>query len=99
MQALLGIIRKLKDDGIVVVFVSHKLAEVLEVCEEVFVLRNGQNVAQGPAQDFDAASLTRHMTGRMFRRRGQFLNIDQAETLLVVDCLAKRVPLMTSVLR
>ncbi|MAL04724.1 MAG: lipase, partial [Rhodobiaceae bacterium] len=64
VQALLGIIRKLKDDGIAVVFVSHKLAEVLEVCEEVFVLRNGQNVAQGPAQDFDAASLTRHMTGR-----------------------------------
>ena len=51
VQALLGIIRKLKDDGIAVIFVSHKLAEVLEVCEEVFVLRNGRNVAEGPASD------------------------------------------------
>ena len=64
VKALLGIIGKLKADGVAVVFVSHKLAEVLEVCEKVFVLRNGQLVAEGPAADFDAASLTRHMTGR-----------------------------------
>ena len=89
VQALLGIIRKLKDDGIAVVFVSHKLAEVLEVCEEVFVLRNGQNVAQGPANNFDAASLTKHMTGRNIPEARPPLNIDQAETLLVVDSLGK----------
>ena len=47
-----------------VLFVSHKLAEVLEVCEHVVVLRNGRKVAEGPAGEFDAASLTRHMTGR-----------------------------------
>ena len=61
---LLGIIRKLKADGVAILFVSHKLAEVLEVCERVVVLRNGQRVAEGPATEFDAASLTRAMTGR-----------------------------------
>ena len=64
VAALLGIIRRLKADGVAVVFVSHKLAEVLEVCEKVCVLRNGEMVAEGPASGFDAASLTRHMTGR-----------------------------------
>ena len=64
VRSLLNIIRKLKIDGIAVLFVSHKLAEVLEVCETVFVLRNGKLVAEGPANDFDSASLTRHMTGR-----------------------------------
>ena len=64
VRSLLGIIRRLKADGVAVLFVSHKLAEVLEVCETVFVLRNGSMVAEGPAADFDAASLTRHMTGR-----------------------------------
>ena len=54
-----------------------------------FVLRNGQNVAQGPAQDFDAASLTRHMTGRDVPEARPPLDIDQAETLLVVDSLGK----------
>ena len=64
VRVLLDIIRRLKADGVAVLFVSHKLAEVLEVCEKVIVLRNGQKVAEGPAADFDAASLTRHMTGR-----------------------------------
>jgi simple sugar transport system ATP-binding protein len=64
VRGLLTIIRRLKADGVAVLFVSHKLAEVLEVCEQVVVLRNGEKVAQGPAHDFDAASLTRHMTGR-----------------------------------
>ena len=89
VQALLGIIRKLKDSGIAVVFVSHKLAEVLEVCEEVFVLRNGKNVAEGPARDFNTASLTRHMTGRDVPEAKPPLNIDRAETLLVVNQLGK----------
>ena len=64
VRALLDIIRRLKADGVAVLFVSHKLAEVLEVCEKVVVLRNGRKVAEGPAHEFDAASLTRHMTGR-----------------------------------
>lgn len=64
VRSLLGIITRLKDDGIAVLFVSHKLAEVLEVCETVFVLRNGKLVAEGAADEFDAASLTQHMTGR-----------------------------------
>ena len=64
VRSLLGIIRLLKEEGVAVVFVSHKLAEVLEVSERVVVLRNGRKVAEGPAGEFDAASLTRHMTGR-----------------------------------
>jgi simple sugar transport system ATP-binding protein len=64
VRGLLTIIRRLKADGVAVLFVSHKLAEVLEVCEQVVVLRNGSKVAEGPATEFDAASLTRHMTGR-----------------------------------
>ena len=64
VRALLEIIRRLKAEGVAVLFVSHKLAEVLEVCEHVVVLRNGRKVAEGPASDFDAASLGRHMTGR-----------------------------------
>ena len=64
VRLLLDIIRRLKADGVAVLFVSHKLAELLEVCEHVVVLRNGRKVAEGPADEFDAASLTRHMTGR-----------------------------------
>ncbi|WP_424967860.1 sugar ABC transporter ATP-binding protein [Dinoroseobacter sp. S375] len=64
VRRLQGIIRMLKDEGVAVIFVSHKLAEVLEVSEKVVVLRNGKKVAEGPASDFDTQSLAYHMTGR-----------------------------------
>ncbi len=47
VRSLLRIIQMLKNDGVAVVFVSHKLAEVLEVSERVVVLRNGCKVAEG----------------------------------------------------
>jgi len=64
VRRLQSIIRMLKEEGVAVIFVSHKLAEVLDVSEKVVVLRNGKKVAEGPASDFDTQSLTYHMTGR-----------------------------------
>ncbi|MFK8080937.1 MAG: sugar ABC transporter ATP-binding protein [Granulosicoccus sp.] len=90
VSSLLSIIRKLKDEGIAVLFVSHKLAEVLEVCETVFVLRNGNLVAQGPASEFDATSLTRHMTGRDVPDAPPSAMQGAPQTLFSVSQLCKR---------
>jgi len=90
VRSLLSIIRKLKDEGIAVLFVSHKLAEVLDVCETVLVLRNGKLVAQGPASEFDATSLTRHMTGRDVPNSPPSAVQDARRTLLTVSQLCKQ---------
>lgn len=90
VRGLLGIIRRLKADGVAVLFVSHKLAEVLEVCEKVVVLRNGRKVAEGPASEFDAASLTHHMTGRDVAETPPDALDPAAPVLMEVRGLAKR---------
>jgi simple sugar transport system ATP-binding protein len=89
VRALLDIIRRLKADGVAVLFVSHKLAEVLEVCEKVVVLRNGCKVAEGPASEFDAALLTRHMTGRDVAESPPDALAPSAPVLMQVRGLAK----------
>ena len=89
VRRLLEIIRMLKTEGVAVVFVSHKLAEVLEVSEKVVVLRNGRKVAEGPAEEFDAASLTYHMTGRDVPEAHPTAVPQGAETLLQVEGLSK----------
>lgn len=89
VSALLGIIRRLKEDGVAVIFVSHKLAEVLEVSEKVVVLRNGKKVAEGPASEFDTKSLTRHMTGRDVPEARPSPVIADAQTLMSVRDLSK----------
>jgi simple sugar transport system ATP-binding protein len=66
VHSLLATILKLKSAGVSVLFVSHKLTEIFEVCEKIVVLRNGAVVASGPTAEFDLDSLAFHMTGRHF---------------------------------
>ncbi|MFK7763008.1 MAG: sugar ABC transporter ATP-binding protein [Roseobacter sp.] len=89
VRRLQGIIRMLKDEGVAVIFVSHKLAEVLEVSEKVVVLRNGKKVAEGPAAEFDTQSLTYHMTGRDVPVVPPSNVVTGAETLMQVQGLTK----------
>ncbi len=89
VKRLQEIIRRLKAEGVAVVFVSHKLTEVLEVSERVVVLRNGRKVAEGAAAEFDTATLARHMTGRDVPEASPPPVPEAAETLLSVSGLTK----------
>lgn len=64
IQSLYSVIRSLKNNGISILFVSHKLNEVLEIADHICVLRNGRKVADGPAGEFNHGNLVYHMTGR-----------------------------------
>ncbi|WP_324716561.1 sugar ABC transporter ATP-binding protein [Carboxydochorda subterranea] len=67
VSALFRVVKDLQEKGISVLFVSHKLNEVLEIADRVTVMRNGQVVADGEASEFDWAKLAYHMTGREIR--------------------------------
>jgi simple sugar transport system ATP-binding protein len=62
--SLLKIIKSLQNEGISILFVSHKLNEVLEISEQIVIIRNGKNVIEGPTKDFDRTKLVFYMTGR-----------------------------------
>lgn len=64
VAVLFGIVRDIQRKGIAVVFVSHKIGEVLEISERVTVIRNGRKVAESPTDACTEASIIRHMTGR-----------------------------------
>jgi simple sugar transport system ATP-binding protein len=63
VHALFRVVQTLQQQGVAMVFVSHKLDEVLEISQHLSVMRNGLVVATGPVGDFDRASLGRAMTG------------------------------------
>ncbi len=65
-DALLTMVRRLSAEGIAVVFVSHRLAEVLDVCSRVTVLRDGQLVGTYPTAGMTQTRLTELMTGKTF---------------------------------
>lgn len=55
--------RRLRDDGHTLIYVTHFLDHVLEVCDRITVLRDGKLVSTGPASDHDKASLVGAMLG------------------------------------
>jgi rhamnose transport system ATP-binding protein len=61
---LFGILRSLRDRGLGLVFISHKLDEVMEVTDRVAVLRDGMKVAEAPTAEISVDEIIRHMVGR-----------------------------------
>ena len=67
-EALFETVRSFAAGGGAVVYVSHRLAEVLALCDEVAVLRDGALVDRRPASAFTPASLAEAMVGRPLSR-------------------------------
>lgn len=63
-HALFRLVRRLTEEGLAVLFISHHLREMLRIGDRFTVLRNGEVAAQGPAAEFDELRLARCMTGR-----------------------------------
>ncbi len=59
-----ALVRRLKADGVSIVFISHALEEALLISDRITVLRDGELVASGPAAEFDRASIIAAMVGR-----------------------------------
>lgn len=91
VDSLFRVIRNLREKGISVLFVSHKLNEVLEIADHITVMRNGRVVADGEASEFDWAKLSYHMTGREVRQaRATSVVAAKGPALLRVEGLGLR---------
>lgn len=90
---LLAIVRDLKERGLSIVFISHKLDEVFQVADSITIFRDGRKVGDFPAAELDAASLCFHMTGREIAhkpyRRQARPDDATAAPLLAVEHLTK----------
>ncbi len=64
VKVLFGVIDKLVKKNIAVVFISHKLDELFEICETCTVLKDGELVGEFPMNELDQLKLVSHMIGR-----------------------------------
>lgn len=63
-EALLDSIRGMTAKGIAVIFITHRLHEILSVCDKVVIMRDGYVVKDVPARETDVADITKWMVGR-----------------------------------
>ena len=64
VKQLFKTIEMLKNKGISIIFVSHKLEEIFECCDDITVMRDGQWISTTPVKDMTKDLLISHMVGR-----------------------------------
>jgi rhamnose transport system ATP-binding protein len=64
VERLFSIVRQTRDRGVAVLFVSHRLEEVFELCDRATVFRDGRSIITAPTAELTSADLIRHMVGR-----------------------------------
>jgi ribose transport system ATP-binding protein len=84
---LLGILRRLRDRGIGIVYVTHRLDEVFRFADRVTVLRDGRRVTSEPVAETNPAGLIFHIVGRSLAEVFVKPPAGTAGTLLAVDGL------------
>ena len=63
IRHLHGVVRMLRDDGVAVLYVTHRLQEVFDVTDDVAVMRDGRMVFESPTATVSRAELIEHITG------------------------------------
>jgi methyl-galactoside transport system ATP-binding protein len=87
---LFTIIRKLQSDNVAIIYISHKMEEILKISDEVTIMRDGQYIATKSAKELTTDEIIRLMVGRdLSQRFPEKINKPGAVTLRVKDLTAE----------
>ena len=64
IQVLFKIIRELKEGGMSVIYVTHRMNEIFELCDHVSIMRGGETVKEAPTNEISMDEIVYHMTGQ-----------------------------------
>nr|WP_042185671.1 sugar ABC transporter ATP-binding protein [Kibdelosporangium sp. MJ126-NF4]CEL16817.1 Ribose ABC transport system, ATP-binding protein RbsA (TC 3.A.1.2.1) [Kibdelosporangium sp. MJ126-NF4]CTQ91955.1 Ribose ABC transport system, ATP-binding protein RbsA (TC 3.A.1.2.1) [Kibdelosporangium sp. MJ126-NF4] len=90
IDTLFRAIRALKDQGVGVVYVSHRLDELAQITDRVTVLRDGNVVASEATKDLTVRRIAELMVGHALNGATTERAVPQGEAVLVVDDLQRR---------
>lgn len=68
-EILFRIIKQLKEEKVAIIYISHKIDEILQISDEVSIMRDGQNVGTWNASELTTESIVSHMVGREMTNR------------------------------
>jgi methyl-galactoside transport system ATP-binding protein len=89
---LFKIIGMLKKKGVSIIYISHKMEEIMKISDEVTIMRDGRWVATEPVSNLDTNKIIRLMVGRELKERYPKRATKPGEPLLVVDHLSTATP-------
>ncbi|WP_317856103.1 sugar ABC transporter ATP-binding protein [Chakrabartyella piscis] len=90
VKNLFRIINGLRGKDIGVVYISHKLGEVFEICDRITVLRDGQFIAENKVEELDEDALIKLMVGRTLEEQFPHVEYGESETVFEVKNLSNQ---------
>lgn len=64
VEKLFAIMRSLSQKGVSIIYISHKMDEIFEICEQITIMRDGITVSTSPIKDITYEEIVKHMVGR-----------------------------------
>lgn len=87
-EKLFQIIDSLKKKGCGIIYISHKMEEILRISDDVTVMRDGKHIATRPAEELTTNEIIKLMVGRELKNRYPEKTNAPGETLLTVNNLS-----------
>ena len=85
---LFGIIQRLKKDGCAIIYISHKMSEILRICDRVTVMRDGRHIATEEKEKLTTDKIIRLMVGRELTERYPQLDEPSGDIIFSVEGLS-----------
>lgn len=84
-KALFAVIDELRQSGHGVVYISHRLKEIFEICDDVTVLRDGKFIGESPVNDITEDDLIEMMVGRKLEEQYPRIHTEPGRVSLRID--------------
>ncbi|MDG2659084.1 ATP-binding cassette domain-containing protein, partial [Vibrio parahaemolyticus] len=83
-ESLFKVINELREQGCGIVYISHRLKEIFEICDDITVLRDGKFIGECKVSDTDEDGLIEMMVGRKLEEQYPRIDVQHGETCLEV---------------
>ncbi|HEV7378702.1 MAG TPA: sugar ABC transporter ATP-binding protein [Dyadobacter sp.] len=90
VAVLFDIIRQLKDKGVAIIYISHKMDEIFKISDTITVLRDGRYIGTKSASELNETSLISMMVGREINTMFPESNIEKGSEILSVQNLTRK---------
>lgn len=81
-KKLFEVMRKLKTQGIAIIYITHRMDEIFEICDKVEVLRDGQYIASTNVSQVTKDDLITMMVGRKLEEQFPHVEVPRGETMI-----------------
>lgn len=88
IEVLFGVVRRLTDSGVSVVYISHRIDELFRICDEVTVMRDGRTLGTWPTEQLTVRKVVELMVGGAIEEHTQAREPATTEPRLVLENLA-----------